>query len=112
MDGPARPYTPTQDGIRLAVRLTPRASRTGLDGIVASADGRVSVQMRVAAPPVEGAANTALIAALAAALGMRRSDLRIVTGETARQKIVALSGDPALIAARLEAWIAGAPARR
>ncbi|GJE17600.1 DUF167 family protein [Methylobacterium marchantiae] len=107
----ARPYTSTQDGVRLAVRLTPRASRTGLDGIVETADGRVCLQMRVAAPPVERAANTALVAAIAAALGMRRSDIRIAAGETARQKILALEGDPVIFAARLEAWIAGAPRR-
>lgn len=108
----ARPYTATPEGVRLAVRLTPRASRTGLDGLVEGADGRLWVQMRVAAPPVEGAANTALIAALADALLMRRSDIRIVTGGTARLKIVALGGDPASLAARLDAWIAGAAPRR
>ncbi|KQP03340.1 DUF167 family protein [Methylobacterium sp. Leaf93] len=107
-----RPYTATREGVRLAVRLTPRASRTGLDGLVEGADGRVWVQMRVAAPPVEGAANTELIAALAEALDLRRSDIRIVTGDTARQKILALSGDPALLTSRLEAWIAGAAKRR
>ncbi|WP_036266616.1 DUF167 family protein [Methylobacterium sp. 10] len=108
----ALPYTATPEGVRLAVRLTPRASRTGLDGLVEGADGRVWLQMRVAAPPVEGAANTALIAALAETLHLRRSDIRIVTGDTARQKILALSGDPALLASRLDAWIAGAAPRR
>jgi uncharacterized protein (TIGR00251 family) len=107
-----RPYTATQEGVRLAVRLTPRASRTGLDGLVEGADGRVWVQMRVAAPPVEGAANTALIAALAEALDLRRSDIRIVTGDTARQKILVLSGDPAALASRLDVWFAGAASRR
>lgn len=108
----ACPYTLTSEGIRLAVRLTPRASRTGLDGLVETADGRVWVQMRVAAPPVEGAANTALIAALAEALSLRRSEIRIAAGETSRQKILALSGDPAGMAARVDAWIATAPRRR
>jgi len=107
-----QPYTPGPDGVRLAVRLTPRASRTGLDGVVTGADGRVAVQLRVAAPPVEGAANAALIAHLAEALDLRRRDIHIVSGETARQKMVALAGDPADLSGRLARWIAGAPQRR
>lgn len=106
------PYTATPDGVRLAVRLTPRASRTGLDGLVAGADGRVALQVRVAAPPVEGAANTALVAYLAEALRLRKSDIRIASGETARQKILVLAGDGAAIIARLESWIGEAASRR
>ena len=106
------PYTAGPDGVRLAIRLTPRAARSGLDGLVAGADGRMSVQLRVAAPPVEGAANAALIAYLAKALDMRRSEIRIVSGETARQKMVALAGDPVVLSGRIGDWIAGAPLRR
>ena len=106
------PWAPIPDGIRLAVRLTPRASRTGLDGVVTGADGRGAVQLRVAAPPVEGAANAALIAYLAEALDLRRRDIRIVSGETARQKMVTLAGDSADLSARIVAWVAGAPPRR
>ncbi|GJD32056.1 hypothetical protein PMNALOAF_3321 [Methylobacterium adhaesivum] len=106
------PWTSGPDGVRLAVRLTPRASRTGLDGLVIGADGRSAVQLRVAAPPVEGAANAALVAYLADALDLRRRDIRIVSGETARQKLVALAGDSADLTTRLDRWIAAAPPRR
>jgi uncharacterized protein (TIGR00251 family) len=106
------PYAAGPDGVRLAVRLTPRAARSGLDGLVAGADGRVALQLRVAAPPVEGAANAALVAYLADALDLRRRDIRIVSGETARQKMVALTDDPADLSGRLDRWIADAPLRR
>jgi uncharacterized protein (TIGR00251 family) len=105
------PFTPDKDGVRLVVRLTPRANRNGLDGIVHDADGRPALQLRLAAPPVEGAANTALIAFLAQALKLRKSDIEIRSGATARLKILRLSGDATTISARLAAWIAGARAK-
>lgn len=108
----SEPYEVIPEGIRLALRLTPRANRDGLDGLVADADGRVALQVRVAAPPVEGAANAALIAYLAKTLKLRRSDVRIVSGETARLKILVLSGDGPSLAARLAAWTKGSALRR
>lgn len=111
-DPMTRPYALLPDGVRLAVRLTPRASRTGLDGIVTGADGRLVLQVRVAAPPVEGAANKALVAYLAAALRLRKSEIRIASGETARQKLLVVTGEATAIAARLDAWIAAAARRR
>ena len=68
--------------MRLAVRLTPRGGRDAAQGWGQDADGRAYLKVRVAAPPVEGAANAALIAFLAKALGRPRSSLRIVSGET------------------------------
>ncbi len=102
------PFATTATGIRLVVRLTPRASRTGRDGIVTSADGKPMLQIRVAAPPVEGAANAALIGFLAAALELRKSDITIASGETARVKRLDILGDPAEIAARITTWVAEA----
>jgi uncharacterized protein (TIGR00251 family) len=72
---------------RFAVRLTPRAARDDVDGVV---DGVLRV--RVTAPPVDGAANVALLRLLADRLGVPRRDLRIVSGDSARQKVVAVDG--------------------
>ena len=86
----------SQTEIRFAVRLTPRASFDGVDGVV---DG--VLKARVTAPAVEGAANHALIRLLADELGVPRSAVRIVAGATGRQKLVVVDGmDPALIVAR------------
>lgn len=106
------PFVAAPDGVRLLVRLTPRGGRTALSGVVRAADGRPALQLRVAAPPVEGAANQALVAFLAAALGMRKSAIAIRSGETARLKLLHLAGDPVAIMARLAAWIGPASQRQ
>lgn len=95
----------TGTGLRLAVRLTPRAARNGLDGVVLGPDGRPALQLRVAAPPVEGAANAALMAYVAEALRMRASDVSIVSGQRGRLKLLDLSGDAAALLARLAEWV-------
>ena len=104
-DGSARPYRIDGEGLRLAVRVTPRGGREAFGGLVADADGRPALAVRLAAPPVDGAANAALVTFLAARLALRRSDVTILSGETARLKLVHLAGDGAAIAARLEALL-------
>ena len=73
--------------VRFAVRLTPRSAATRVDGVV---DGVLRV--RVAAPAVEGAANTALVRLIADELGLAARDVRIVAGARARQKLVMVDG--------------------
>jgi uncharacterized protein (TIGR00251 family) len=72
---------------RLTVRLTPRASKDEVLGF----QGEV-LRVRVKAPPVEGRANEALLRLLAKVLGIRRSSLAIVRGQSSREKIVAVDG--------------------
>jgi uncharacterized protein len=104
--------TPGGAGLRLAVRLTPRAARNGVDGIGTGADGRPALRLRAAAPPVEGAANGALVAFLAEALRLRKADIAIVSGERGRSKLLELAGDPADLLDRLAAWIEARGRRR
>jgi len=101
-----KPYAATEGGVRLALRLTPRASRNGVDGITADAEGRPLLKLRLVAPPVEGAANDALIAYLAKALSLRKADIAIRSGETSRIKILHLAGDSRAILERLDVWLA------
>jgi uncharacterized protein (TIGR00251 family) len=69
------------------IRVIPRAHKTGLAG---ERDGALLV--RLAAAPVEGAANAALIDFLADKLDLPRRNIRIVAGERSRQKRVAIAG--------------------
>ncbi len=83
--------------VRFHVHVRPRASRTECAGLHGDA-----VKVRVAAPPVEGAANAELIAFLARKLGVPRSAVRIVTGDRGRRKTVEVTGvDPDQVPARL-----------
>jgi uncharacterized protein (TIGR00251 family) len=100
-----RPFTIADDGLLLAVRLTPRANRTEIGGVISDAAGKPLLAVRVKAPPVEGAANAALIAWLADALHLRKADIAIRSGETARIKVLHLKGDGPEIAGRIAAMI-------
>ncbi len=79
------PETPT--GFRLAVRAQPRSSRELIVGVE---NGRLKVKLTAA--PVEGAANEALCRLLAKALGLAKSRVTVVLGDTSREKCLEVSG--------------------
>jgi uncharacterized protein (TIGR00251 family) len=74
-------------GAELDLVVQPRASRTRAVG---EHGGRLKVQL--AAPPVDGEANAALVAFLAEALGIRRAEVAILRGDTGRRKTVRVLG--------------------
>lgn len=76
--------------MRLAVRVQPRARTNALAGVVGGA-----LKVRLTAPPIEGAANAALIAFLAERLDVPRSALRVISGLHGREKVVGIGGVPA-----------------
>jgi uncharacterized protein YggU (UPF0235/DUF167 family) len=69
------------------VRLTPRGGSDLVEGVI---DG--VLRARVAAPPIEGAANQALLRLLADELGVARRAVRLVAGAAGRQKLVVVEG--------------------
>jgi|SRR5687768_14653849 uncharacterized protein len=85
-------FAANADEVRLTVRVIPRAKRSAVVGLADIGDGRSALAVRLAAPPVEGAANRALVAFLADELGVAVSAVRIVAGERSRVKIVAIAG--------------------
>jgi len=78
------------------VRVIPRAARDQLAG---TRDGRLLV--RVTAPPLDGRANAAVCALLAKAAGVPKGAVRVVRGETSRDKRVQIDGDDDAIGAAL-----------
>ena len=78
--------------VRLAVRLTPRGGRDATEGWARDEKGQPYLKARVAAPPVEGAANTALEKLIAKALKVSRGSVRIVSGDQSRLKILEIDG--------------------
>ncbi len=83
----AGPITPSLSGARVCLRVQPRASRDEIAGVAGGA-----VRVRLRAPPVEGAANDALLRFLADRLDVSRASLTLVSGRTARTKLVEVRG--------------------
>lgn len=78
--------------MRLAVRVTPKGGRDGVDGWALDPEGRPYLKARVSAPPSDGAANAALVALLAKTLKRPKSAVTIVSGESARLKLIEIAG--------------------
>jgi uncharacterized protein len=91
------PYALGVGKTTLRIRVTPRAGRSGAGGLYHDAEGRPAVVVRVAAAPEKGRANKAVIATLAKSLKLAKSRLTITAGLADRNKIVAITGDPAEI---------------
>ena len=82
----------------MAVRVVPRAGRTAIAGVRGDA-----LLVRLAAAPVDGAANDALVALLADTFDRPRCDITLISGHTSRDKRVAIAGlSEAQVAARLD----------
>jgi hypothetical protein len=75
-----------RSGAAVTVHVTPRARKTEITGILPDN----TLRIRLAAPPVEGAANKALLEFLAKVLGVRESNLEILAGEKGRDKIISV----------------------
>lgn len=81
------PFRPSARGVRIDLRVIPRSPRNTFDGM---RDGRLV--LRVTAPPVDHAANDAVVAAVADALGVPKRSVRVVAGTTSRNKAVEVDG--------------------
>ena len=79
--------TSAEGGAAFRVRVVPRASKNEISGRQGDA-----VKIRLTAPPVEGAANQALIGFLADTLGVRKNQIEILSGHTSRDKMVCVVG--------------------
>lgn len=83
--------------VRITVYVQPRASKTEVVGMHGDA-----LKIRLTAPPVDNAANEALIDFIAAKLGIPKSSVRVAAGATGRRKIVEITGvTPAAVTAAL-----------
>jgi len=78
--------------LRLTVRVTPRGGRDAVDGWGADEAGRPVLKLRVSAAAAEGAANAAVVQLVAKQLGVPKSCVAIVRGQTARVKQLEISG--------------------
>jgi uncharacterized protein (TIGR00251 family) len=99
------PLAVAADGVRVRLRVQPRARRDRVDGLIAEADGGLAVKLAVTAAPEDGKANDAVIGLLAREWGVARSTIDVVVGAGNRCKVVHVQGQPAELALRLTDWI-------
>jgi uncharacterized protein YggU (UPF0235/DUF167 family) len=104
--------------MRVAIRVRPGAARTRVGGTYGGSGaagrdpsggpsggavgGGAALVVKVAARAVDGKATEAALAAVAAALGVRRGDVRLVSGATSRSKVVEVDGDVAQLTRRID----------
>ncbi|NLS16954.1 DUF167 domain-containing protein [Rhizobium sp. P40RR-XXII] len=96
-----KPWQAFPDHLRLSVRLTPNGGRDAIDGLETGSDGDCYLKARVSVAPEKGKANKALIVLLAKSLGIPKSSLALVGGDTARKKILRIEGEPEDLIGRL-----------
>src|SRR5262249_17269684 len=97
------PWRYSTAGISIALRVTPRGGRDGIDGIGTLANGRSVLKVRVRAIADGGEANKAVTELLARALRVPKASVKILLGATSRLKQVAVDGDPGSLGETLRA---------
>lgn len=96
-----QPWRAEPDGVTLFLRVTPNAGLDRIDGFETRDDGTTVARVRVKAVPDKGKANAAVIGLLAKTLGVPKSAITLVAGDTARQKSLHVGGDPKSLGAAL-----------
>lgn len=87
------PLTAGAGELRLAVRVTPGASKDEIEGVATDSAGEKWLRVRLCAPPVDGKANQALVKFLAKRWRVPKSAIAITSGAASRNKILTIQGD-------------------
>ena len=95
-------YLASPDGLKVFVRLSPKAKREGIEGVHTDSDGTQRLKIAVQAPPVDGKANEALIKWLSKHLHIAKSAITLISGTTDRCKTLMITGDCAELIKKLE----------
>ena len=82
------PYKKTKSGIMIEVKVEPRSSRRQISGIM---DNDI-LKVKLTAPPVDGSANEQLIELISETTGVRKSQIRIVRGQSSKRKLIEITG--------------------
>ena len=96
-------FTAAKSGVRVAVRVTPKAAQNDVPSVIAGADGP-RLKVRVTAAPERGKANTAVLKLLAREWDAPQRDFEIISGATRRDKTIHVAGEPDALLRKLAAW--------
>lgn len=105
------PCQPIAGGIRLRLKVAPKAKRSAIGGLIdaagdAASAGEKALKVAVTAAPEDGKANAAVIALLAKEFGVAKSAISVVAGATDRRKIVEIRGPSAELMQKIQARLA------
>ncbi len=89
----------------MRVRLTPKASKNRIDGLVPDAGGGVALKAGVTAAPEGGKANAALVRMLARAWRLPKTSISVAAGTGSRRKTLVIEGDTKMLLQRLGDWM-------
>jgi len=92
-------------GVRVHLRVTPRASRNASQGLADQADGAQVLKVAVTAVPEGGKANAAVIALLSKAWHVPKSRIALVAGSADRTKTLFVAGDTTVLLDGIRGWI-------
>jgi hypothetical protein len=99
------PFRRAADGVRVEIKVTPRAARARIGGLGEEGDGSPVLRVAVTAAPEDGKANRAAIELLAKEWRVPKSAFAVASGSGVRRKSLAIAGDPDALLARLAAWL-------
>jgi uncharacterized protein len=102
---PAQPWRADPAGVRLLVRVTPKSTREGIDGVVETTQGP-ALTVRVRAVAEKGEANRAVEMVVAGWLGVPKSSAAVTAGGKSRLKTVLVTGEPARLSGLMETRMA------
>ncbi|MDV7341660.1 DUF167 family protein [Terasakiella sp. A23] len=99
------PFTLCENGLKLYVRLTPKAKKTALNGVMIDEDDQPVLKASVTTVPEKGKANAALIKLLCKEWKLAKSDIEIIAGQLNRHKTLLLKAEPQALQQRLTEWM-------
>lgn len=94
-------------GVRVRLKVTPKAKRSAIGGLVDESDGEQALKISVTAAAEGGKANAAVADLLAREWGVAKSAISVVSGATGRRKLVEIRGPTQELLARVQHWLAG-----
>ena len=104
---PDTPFVVSAEGLRVRVRVTPKARTARIEGFTRDVQGRTQLEIAVTAAPEDGKANAAVVALLAREWRLAKSTLAVASGAGHRNKVISIAGDGKALMASLLGWSAG-----
>jgi len=99
------PFQVVKGGIRLSLRLTPKAAKNSFGPLGADAAGNFFLKARVTSMPEGGKANKSLLKMLSKSLKIPLAKISVASGKTNRNKQILIEGDGPALMARLQQWM-------